>query len=331
MIPTRVRRSPSINTWRVARRRFVVELLEDRTLPSNAQLLANLTTYLPPQHQLLNQGGFLTAPSVGSAIDIARSYLASHASDLGLTPHDLEGATVTRDYVSDLTGTTHLTFQQSIHGLVVANANLTVNVSARGQIINVGGGFVPQLSQRANEPRPSLSPVQAVKASARALAISPALSLPVLQESTGITRATVLTAPGVSMDDISVHLQYVAISGGGVALAWNMDLRTPDGHHWYNANVDARTGALLSINDWTHRLIPEGSADSLPFTGTTAPQQSTLGADDDGPSYNVFARPVGSPSFGERSLESNPSDPVASPAGWHDTRGGDGSRVTGRA
>jgi hypothetical protein len=290
-------------------------------------MLDGLAPYLPPQHALLNQGGFLTGPSAGSAMAIARNYLASHAADLGLTALDLDSATVTRDYVSDLTGTTHLTFQQSVHGLAVANAQFTVNVSARGQIINIGGGFVP-LSGRlaAKEPRPSLSAVQAVEAAARTLGLTPALPARVLQGSKDITRATVLAVPGVSTENVSAHLQYVATPGGAV-LVWNMDLRTPDGRHWYNANVDATTGALVSINDWTRSLIPEGSAGSIPSTGVAGEQPGSLG-DGEGPSYNVFARPVESPSFGDRSIEINPSDPLASPSGWHDTRGGNEPEFT---
>src|SRR6516225_7921451 len=140
MILARFHQHFSIKMRTRRRRRVFVEQLEDRSLPSSRSLLADLAPYLP-QQQLLNQGGFLTGPTAGSAADIARNYLAAHASELGLTAPELDSAAVTRNYVSNLTGTTHLTFQQTMHGLAVANANFTVNVSARGEIINVGGGL----------------------------------------------------------------------------------------------------------------------------------------------------------------------------------------------
>jgi len=44
--------------------------------------------------------------------------------------------------------------------------------------------------------------------------------------------------------------------------------------------------------------------------------------------YLVFAPPLVSPDLGDRALEICPADPVASPFGWHDTDGVDGSEFT---
>src|SRR5262249_9890461 len=87
----------------------------------------------------------------------------------------------------------------------------------------------------------------------------------------------------------------------------------------FNVDVDAGTGALLAINDWTTSFSPAGGdaqteSGTLDGSGKSRPGRGAA-------TYNVYARPVESPSFGSRSLEVNPHDPIASPFGWHDTDG----------
>src|SRR5262249_13040377 len=137
---------PRPESGRPFKSRIRIEYLEDRTLLNVATALQNVPFYLPPQHELFNLAGFLTEPARADAQAIARTYLYGHTADLGITPADLSNAILTRNYVSDLTGTTHLTWQQSLNSLPVANANLTINVTAGGQVINVGGGFAANLS-----------------------------------------------------------------------------------------------------------------------------------------------------------------------------------------
>ena len=47
-----------------------------------------------------------------------------------------------------------------------------------------------------------------------------------------------------------------------------------------------------------------------------------------GATYNVFAVPIESPSHGDRSLEVDPHNTVASPFGWHDINGDSNNEYT---
>ena len=72
-----------------------------------------------------------------------------------------------------------------------------------------------------------------------------------------------------------------------------------DGNHWYDASVDAGDGELVHLTDWVSHA-----------------------------SYNVLPTPLESPNFGDRSLEVDPHEPVASPSAWHDTDGVAGAEFT---
>src|SRR5262249_41637859 len=86
---------------------------------------------------------------------------------------------------------------------------------------------------------------------------------------------------------------------------------------------------LLSLIDYTSQVWagdtaltdPAGPVEAI-RSASQSPVPGGLGI------YNVFARPIESPSFGERSIQVNPSDPLASPFGWHDTDGSPGPEFT---
>src|SRR6478736_9229742 len=122
---------------------FSFERLECRTLLSADP---NFATYLPQQHNLFNYGGYLTGPSSDAPITIADNYLRVHRADLGLVAGDLDNYLITTDYTTASTGITTLTFEQSLHGLAVANANFNITVLPDGRLLEVTGGFVPGLS-----------------------------------------------------------------------------------------------------------------------------------------------------------------------------------------
>ncbi len=281
-----------------------LEYLEDRRL-LHAGGLDDVPSYLPPQHQLFDYDGYLTAPSQAPPISIAENYLRSHVSDLGLLPSDLDNYVVTTNYVTETTGATTLTFQQSLHGLEVVNANFNMTVSASGQLLNVGGGFVRGLGQRASQPlaTPALSAQQAVVALADDFDLSPLHQPSVV--STGANGSATFSLPSLSLDTIPAKLRYVAVSGDEVALSWNLVVRTPDNLHWYNVDVDGNSGDLNALVDYASHAA-----------------------------YEVFGKPLESPSDGSRSVQNNPQviapvpAVIPSPFGWHDTDGIAGPEFT---
>ena len=283
---------------RVRFRRLLHEALEVRTVLDAAPF------ELPPQYYLTNPDGFLTGPADGDPLDIARSYLVAHAPDLGLSAADLEGMKVTDRYVSDQTQATHLYLRQVVAGLEVAQADLSVHVAPAGQIISVGGGFVPGLTELVANGQIVLEPTLTAEEAAQRAAASLGVVLdgePAMVHMAEDGMSCVIAAPGLSLDDVSARLHLVPSSYGTAALSWQLIVRTPDNQHWYDLSVDAHAGHVTSQIDWSNDA-----------------------------SYNVLPIPTESPNFGSFQIVVDPhlASPVASPFGWHDTNGSPGAEST---
>ncbi len=270
------------------------EPLEDRTLLT--------ASYQPPQQFLFAQDGYLTGPSNASPIAIAENYLRNSASQLGILVSDIDNYIVTRNYVTQTTGATTLTFQQSFGGLPVFNANYNMTVAADGRLLAVGGGFVPGLSQKTSTIMPVFGAQQAVLEVAKSVGINQT-ELPLIVEQDGYSFK--LSAAGISLDEIGVELWYVPVAGNDVALSWELTVRTPDGRHWFNASVDTDNGAINS----TVSYLSDAT-------------------------YEVFPSPSRNPNDAPRSVATDPDiflptpAPVPSPFGWHDTDGVAGAEFT---
>src|SRR4051794_16374304 len=298
------RRAQAKSLSRRSATRPSLESLEGRMLLDGASVPS---PYLPPSQWLVRRGGFLTGPAQGAPTDVAVNYLTSHAKDLGLSPADISRAIVTDRYTDPDTRVTHLYLRETYNGLEIANANLNINVTADGRVINVGDRFVTGLgvaSAVRAATAPALSPVQALRGAAVALGLGQGLGsiAPPAQTvdlvSGGLQQKSMLHASGLSLDAIPAKLHYVATEHG-LELAWNVVLRTPGGQHWYTADVSAATGTLVAANDWI-----------------------------DHASYNVYALPGISPDPTPRTILTTPQDPTASPYGWHDTNGATGAEYT---
>ncbi|MDY7096334.1 MAG: hypothetical protein SX243_25445, partial [Acidobacteriota bacterium] len=85
-----------------------------------------------------NSPQFLTGPATGDALDLAVDFLRSRTQK-GAAEVDFNSLAVRDRYTTTHNGTTHLYLTQRVHGLVIANQVINVNVSARGEIINQGG------------------------------------------------------------------------------------------------------------------------------------------------------------------------------------------------
>ena len=261
--------------------------------------------YLPPQYSDLNYSGFLTAPSDAAAVTVAENYLRSNSIELGMLPSDLKDYLLTTNYVTESTGATTLTFQQSLHGIPVENANFNVTVSASGQLLEVAGGFVKGLTDRATQisTQPNMPASTAVAAAASNLGLQLESAVTVVGTSSNST--TTLRAPSISLDDITAELEYVAVPNDDVTLAWSLTIRPPDGAHWYHASVDTATGNVVALTDYA-----------------------------DNESYEVYAQPSKNPNDGPRTIETDPyilsptPAVVPSPFGWNDTNGAAGPEFT---
>ncbi|KAJ2388060.1 hypothetical protein GGI23_006138, partial [Coemansia sp. RSA 2559] len=77
---------------------------------------------------------------------------------------------------------------------------------------------------------------------------------------------------------------------GSVVETWDLTVEQDD--HWWNAQINAQTGKVDALIDWSSQYVADPEA------------------------YRVYPWNVADPSVGVRVLVENPADAAASPAGW---------------
>src|SRR5262249_10022960 len=155
---------------------------------------------------------------------------------------------------------THIYLEQQVNHLGVASADLNVTVTASGQVVSVGGGFMPGLSSAlgtsAIATTSNISPVDAVRIAAKQLGLSSTADPVLLEENDDPAHTTTIEDPEVPLDRIPAHLQYVPTADGRAVLAWDLIVRTPNGENWFDLSVPATSdgqityGDLVYQNDW---------------------------------------------------------------------------------
>ena len=132
-----------------------LEPLETRSLLS---IGAATLPVLPRQYSLADLAdGYLTGPTPGDPLEIAKEYMTSHAEQFGLSPADISNIRVTDRYTDADCGITHIYLRQLYNGLEVSNANFVVNVMPDGRLINVAGGFVGGLNDGTDQTMAAMS------------------------------------------------------------------------------------------------------------------------------------------------------------------------------
>ena len=281
----------------------------------------------------------LTGPNPGKPFDIALGHLKQNRHELGVDEADLEELKVTDEYKSGHNGVTHIYLRQQLGGIDVVGAEASTNVARDGSVINLHGSFVKGLRAAANRRAPALSAAEAVEAAARHLELTIAEPLNVLEAEGGPARRTTFGRAGISLDPINVGLVYQPVGESSVRLAWSVEIHQADGQHAWDIRVDAENGDVLAgddhidHDDWGAGLAPDVARNrNLSAVAAAARPASVASAAqptvNDGSAYNVFARPLESPSDGGRTLVTNPADALASPFGWHDTNGATGPEFT---
>lgn len=283
---------------------------------------------------------FLAGPKKGAALDIALDYLRAHAPGLGLTVADLEDVSVTSQYVSEHSGTTHIYLRQRHKGIEVHGADISINVARDGSVVNMGGAFVPNLRTAIRGQAADLQAAESAESAALQLGMRLKRPIVPMAEKGGPAKSTTLSDGGVSRKPIPARLVYERTESGEVALAWLVEIDEAGGDHWWAVTVDAETGEVLEKSDYAvhDRWAPEAAVSGSPVVGTaaaTAPD--TLSSKPSPPSYTgvpntgmyrVIGWPKGDPSDGDRVLVVDPAHPTGSPLGWHDVNGVAGADAT---
>jgi PKD repeat protein len=252
-----------------------------------------------------------------------RQYLLENQSTLRWSKSDIaQGWQVSDQFMSKHNQVTHVYLQQMIHGLKLHNAITTVALQ-KGAVEVFKSRYIPQADQMTNV-LPGAGVVDARKA-VQLAAASVSVSLDQLKE-TAVAATTDLkttfTALGARAP-IQAWQVYQSVPTD-IRLAWHVEIQS--GSDWWNIRVDAMTGEILEKHNYTVycSFHPTAYCHQTHHATPTTPDAPAMAT----PGYRVFPFPGESPNHTTHQLIDDPSDPVASPFGWHDTDGQPGAEYT---
>ena len=314
----------------------LIEVLEPRVVLSAAPVAFK---QFGEQASAFLSGGVLSAPSADAPVEIAKRVLASHAVEMGVTASDVTSFRVTSTATSKSSGLTHVYLRQQLNGIDVEGGDANVSVMRDGRVLSMGSRLIPNLAARATSVR-SINASQTIQSAAAFVGIASPQPGAVQQSLGGASESLVFAGGNVSEGTVPTKLVYQLGDDGALHLAWNLNLQVPGSSDWFDMNVDAATGRVLSQSNWTHysnaataalnnsSTASGGSSESQASPSQQVSSSSANGVANSG-TFNVYAVPnVDAPNDGNRSLQVNPADPAASPFGWNDTNGAAGAEFT---
>lgn len=272
-----------------------------------------------------------------SPLDVALRYVEQNYEQWGLQEADIADVVVSDQYDSKHNGVTHIYFKQRYASIEVYNAINGIHIAQNGTVAYATNRFLPDLKDRVNTTVATVTAQQAIDAAAETLGLQTGLPLRLIEQPNAFEY--IFEGGNLSNSNIHVKLAYQPLENGAIHLVWDFAfdmLKTPD---YWSLRVDATDGSLLNKHNYTlfcnfNAKTSSGHTHAhscgLPEAPEFTPVAEALTTTTvtDGATYNVYAIPTESPNFGDRQLTFEPSDPVASPYGWHDTNGAEGAEFT---
>lgn len=262
-----------------------------------------------------------------------KSYLQQNRSNFNLEQQDFSDIIVTSQSSSKSLKADNVYVGQRYRGIEIHNA-ISSFVLKDGNVVSSQLSFTNNIAVKANTTQPSISAVVAVSKAANALGLPTPSGLNLL-ETVG-SNSYIFSDGNISLENIPVSLVYQGINeNASLRLAWDLSIYKKDAQHYYSVRIDALTGELLVTDDW----VVSCSIDALPHAHTMRAGESVLFPQHKtttnlhqplitGAAYRVFPIPFVGPNDGPDVLVADPSDPIASPFGWHDIDGVEGPEYT---
>lgn len=260
-----------------------------------------------------------------------QNYLTENKEALSLSETDVTNWRITSEHISKQSGVHHVYISQEYNGIEIHGATAVFAIKGN-KVLLTGNRFISNISDKTPSASAKLTNEEAIYAAAASLNLAAPLTISRLENKNSET--SVFSAEGLSLEPIPVRAVYV-VEGNQLTLAWDLSIYEISADHWWEVRVNAIDGSLINKNDWVvsctfnHDHSSENcttqkeNLSAIP--SYLMPPPPPPPATDQ---YNVFALPVESPNHGSRTLVVGPSDPLASPFGWHDDNGQPGAEYT---
>ena len=237
---------------------------------------------------------------------------------------------ITSEHISSTSKVHHIYYQQQWDGIKMKGTESSAHFAPSGELLFENNRFVANVSEiKKSIKSKKLSPSQAVEVVINHWQYELKQPLTIIKDEKTLDHRVLISSSGVSQRDIPVKMVLVLDKEGTYRLAWDISILELDFEHWWNVQIDAETGEVLSQQN---RIVnctfgTEESDSEAPDFNKNLVYIPNYEVEDSSNAticencYEVFALPIQSPYFGERSIVESPWHPVASPFGWHDTDG----------
>lgn len=266
-------------------------------------------------------------------VQLCKELLQKNELNLGnealrLSQSDIEQMVVSSSYLSPTTQWHHFYFNQTHQEIEVYNALLNV-VMKNGKIEHISNQFFPKIDKKTSDAKPKIKPEEAVKIAAKYLNINTLNPVFVSDRKTtkGVISYSEFKDEAFTNELIKTQLYWLPNDDKtAVRLVWNVIIYAPKTNDWFNVRVDANDGTYVEQNNWTAHCDFGTPGDFIPHSHIHALKENDkpllpMAAN----SYTVFDIPLEAPTFGARTIVTDPytrflpagSGPGAT-NGWHD-------------
>lgn len=260
---------------------------------------------------------------------VVKNYLKTQTAENYHTT-DISDISISSDSYSKSLGLHNVYVDQNYRGIRIFNSVSPFAIKD-GQVVQSKLSFQTDIAQKVNTTTPSLNATTAIGRVATQLGIPSPTGLQLLD--TPNEHTYIFNDGDISLENIKVELVYQPMyEGESLRLAWDLSIYLLDGSHYYNARIDAVSGTVLEVLDLVLSCdFGDAPHSHYELESVLTGYQSTksyMTLNTNTPKYRVFPIPLGAPNEGQDELVTDPSDPEASPFGWHDTDGEPGHEYT---
>jgi hypothetical protein len=225
------------------------------------------------------KGGAVSAAGLaGLPVDTdlraVKAFLSEHRAVFGHGPEALDAAGKTRDYVDPHNGMRTVVWQQTVDGIPVFEGILKAHVTKRGELVNIGSGWVRDANAAAAAGTPGRAAlIKAPKISAAESVATASGTLggtlraehvSALKAPEGSVQRQALTAP--TLADITAEYTWLPVDANTLRLCWKTVFTVQLRGEMFLALVDAATGEVLLrrglteyISDATYQVFTSDS------------------------------------------------------------------------
>ncbi|WP_461304812.1 M36 family metallopeptidase [Aureisphaera sp.] len=249
---------------------------------------------------------------------LVKQHIEQNATKFNLNKNDVKEWRISSHHVSKQSGVHHIYGIQQYNGLDIYQATFSLHLANNdSQVVVYHNNFHPGLKNKIKNTSliPGISATEALQLAIQNLNLKTDATISVVK--TVSNSELVLEANEVSSLPIQAKLVYYPNIKNDYELVWDLTIDDFKGNHLWNAKIDAVTGKLvdkkdiiLSCSFHDHALketIVYGPREEVKNTFTSITADNV---------YQVYAMPIESPHFGDRTIVIGPEDENASQQGW---------------